>query len=156
MNKNLDFLNKTEVNTFVYSTINESSLDCKTVHIDGREYTKWGHRQIVTFVGMMYEATNNDDHKTHYCLTVGVSKQHPMDIVHNKRIATESARLNAITDPIIVMYDIPADFSNYAFKAMISVYASLMDLDFVKTVEEKKKIEAEEFKKEWAFYLDKQ
>lgn len=104
---------------------------------------------------MMYETTNNDDNKTHYYIAVGMSKQHPLDIVHDKRIATETARENALTNPIIVMYDVPKAFDNYAFKRMFEMYASTMDLDFVKTVEEKKKIEDDMFRKEWSFYLNK-
>ena len=75
MNNNLDFLNKTEVNSFVYSSVDRVEINCKNVIIDGRQYTKWGRPQIVTFVGLMYEAQNKDTKKTTNFVTVGISKQ---------------------------------------------------------------------------------
>lgn len=155
MNNNLDFLNKTEVNSFVYSSIDKDDIDCKNVVIDGRQYTKWGRLQIVTFVGMMFEAENNSTGKTEYFVTIGMSKQHPQDIVHNKKIAMETARENALTDPVMVMYNVSPSFDNYTFKEMMSMYHNTMDLDMIMTTEELKKKECEEFNKEWAFYLNK-
>lgn len=155
MNNNLDFLNKTEVNSFVYSSINDDRFDCKEVTIDGRQYTKWGKLQIVTFVGMMYAAENKDTGITKYFITIGMSKQHPQDIVHDKKTAMEVARINAITNPVIVMYDVSPNFDNYSFKAMMKIYYNTMDLDFVMTTEECKKKEKEEFAREWDFYLNK-
>ena len=60
MNNNLDFLHKTEVNSFIYSSIDKENFDVKQLKIDGRTWTKWGKSQIVTFVGMMFEAKNKD------------------------------------------------------------------------------------------------
>ena len=154
MNNNLDFLNKTEVNSFVYSSVDRVEINCKNVIIDGRQYTKWGRPQIVTFVGLMYEAQNKDTKKTTNFVTVGISKQHPQDIKHDKKIALETARINALTDPCMVFYNVSSSFNNYAFKQMMDMYVNTMDLDFVMTRDELKKAEKREFENDWAFCLN--
>lgn len=155
MNNNLDFLNKTEVNSFVYSSVGRDEINCKNVIIDGRQYAKWGRPQIVTFVGLMYEAQNKDTKKTTNFVTVGISKQHPRDIKHDKKIALETARINALTDPCMVFYNVSSSFDNYTFKQMMDMYVNTMDLDFVMTRDELKKAEKREFENDWAFYLNK-
>lgn len=155
MNNNLDFLNKTEVNSFVYSSVGRDEINCKNVIIDGRQYTKWGRPQIVTFVGLMYEAQNKDTNKTTNFVTVGISKQHPRDIKHDKKIALETARINALTDPCMVFYNVSSSFDNYTFKQMMDMYVNTMDLDFVMTRDELKKAENREFENDWAFCLNK-
>lgn len=155
MNNNLDFLNKTEVNSFVYSSVDCDEINCKNVIIDGRQYTKWGRPQIVTFVGLMYEAQNKDTNKTTNFVTVGISKQHPRDIKHDKKIALETARINALTNPCMVFYNVSSSFDNYTFKQMMDMYVNTMDLDFVMTRDELKKAEKREFENDWAFYLNK-
>ena len=155
MNNNLDFLNKTEVNSFVYSSVDRVEINCKNVIIDGRQYTKWGKPQIVTFVGLMYEAQNKDTKKTTNFVTVGISKQHPRDIKHDKRIALETARINALTDPCMVFYNVSSSFDNHTFKQMMDMYVNTMDLDFVMTRDELKKAEKREFENDWTFYLNK-
>lgn len=155
MNNNLDFLNKTEVNSFVYSSVGRDEINCKNVIIDGRQYAKWGRPQIVTFVGLMYEAQNKDTNKTTNFVTVGISKQHPRDIKHDKKIALETARINALTDPCMVFYNVSSSFDNYTFKQMMDMYVNTMDLDFVMTRDELKKAEKREFENDWAFYLNK-
>lgn len=156
MNNNLDFLNKVEVNSFVYSSVDKDNIDCKSVVIDGRAYTKWGRLQIVTFVGTMFEAKNKDTGMTEYFVTVGVSKQHPTDLVHDKKTAIEVARENSLMDPIMVMYNVSESFDTYAFKNMMDTYHSTMKLEMIMTREEKKKKLDESFKKDWEFYLNKQ
>lgn len=153
MNNNLDFLNKTEVNSFVYSSVDRDVVNCKNVVIDGRQYTKWGKDQIVTFFGLMFETKNKDTNKTTYFVTVGMSKQHPQDIKHNRKVAMETARVNALTDPCMVFYNISPNFDNYLFKEMMETYVSSMDLEFIMTTEELKKAERKEFEKDWNFYL---
>lgn len=155
MNNNLDFLNKTEVNSFVYSSVGRDEINCKNVIIDGRQYAKWGRPQIVTFVGLMYEAQNKDTNKTTNFVTVGISKQHPRDIKHDKKIALETARINALTDPCMVFYNVSSSFDNYTFKQMMDMYVNTMDLDFVMTRDELKKAENREFENDWAFCLNK-
>ena len=154
MNNNLDFLNKTEVNSFVYSSVDRVEINCKNVIIDGRQYTKWGRLQTVTFVGLMYEAQNKDTKKTTNFVTVGISKQHPQDIKHDKKIALETARINALTDPCMVFYNVSSSFNNYTFKQMMDMYVNTMDLDFVMTRDELKKAEKREFENDWAFCLN--
>ena len=155
MNNNLDFLNKTEVNSFVYSSINNDAVDCRNIVIDGRTYTKWGKLQTVTFVGTMFSAKNKDNGKTEYFVTIGMSKQHPMDLCHDRKLATAVARENSLIDPIMIMYNVSPNFSNYAFKEMMNMYYGTLELDMVMTKEEKRKKEQEEFNDEWSFYLNK-
>lgn len=153
MNNNLDFLNKTEINSFVYSSIDKDNATCKNIVVDGRTYTKWGNLQIVTFVGMMFAAKNKDTGKTENFIMVGISKQHPQDIIHNKRIATEVARENALLNPVMILYNVSPFFDNFTFKQMMSAYHDTMDLDMVLTHDECKKKKLEEFNNEWDFYL---
>lgn len=155
MNNNLDFLNKTEVNSFVYSSVDRDGINCKNVVIDGRQYTKWGKEQIVTFVGLMCETKNKDTNKTTNFVTVGMSKQHPQDITHDKKIALETARINALTDPCMIFYNVSSSFDNHTFKQMMEMYVETMDLDFIMTRDELKNAEKREFEKGWAFYLNK-
>ena len=155
MNNNLDFLNKTEVNSFVYSSVTRDGNNCKNVVIDGRQYTKWGKEQIVTFIGLVYEAQNKDTNRTTRFVTVGMSKQHPQDIKHDKKIALETARINALTDPCMVFYDVSSSFNNYTFNRMMEMYVETIDLDFIMTRDELKKAEKKEFENDWMFYLNK-
>lgn len=155
MNNNLDFLNKNEINSFVYSSIYRDNVICKNVVIDGRQYTKWGKAQIVTFVGLMFEAQNKDNNKTVNYVTVGVSKQHPMDIKNDKKIAMETARINALVNPCMVFYNVSPSFDNFTFKKMMDAYVDTMDLDFVMTRDELKNAEKREFENDWDFYLNK-
>lgn len=153
MNNNLDFLNKEEVNSFLYSSINEDRIKCKNVVIDGRTYTKWGKEQIITLMGIMFKARNNDTGMSSYFVTVGMSKQHPEDLHNDKKVAMETARINALTNPVIVMYDVSSTFDNYNFKRMMEAYVDTMQLDFVMTKDELRKKKEAEFNKDWEFYL---
>ena len=155
MNNNLDFLNKTEINSFVYSSVDRDGTNCKNVIIDGRQYTKWGKEQIVTFVGLMYEAQNNDTNRTTNFVTVGMSKQHPQDIKHDKKIALETARINALIDPCMVFYNVSSSFDNNSFKRMMEMYVETMDLDFIMTHDELNKADKRAFENDWTFYLNK-
>ena len=153
MNNNLDYLNKNEVNSFVYSSVERDRVNCKNVVINGRQYTKWGTEQIVTFVGLMYETKNKDTNKTTYFVTVGMSKQHPQDITHDKKVAMETARVNALTNPCMVFYNVSSGLDNYTFKRMMDAYVDSMDLEFIMTKDELRNAEKKEFEKDWAFYL---
>ena len=86
---------------------------------------------------------------------MGVSKQHPQDIKHDKKIALETARINALTNPCMVFYNVSSSFDNYTFKQMMDMYVNTMDLDFVMTRDELKKAEKREFENDWAVYLNK-
>ena len=73
----------------------------------------------------------------------------------DKKIALETARINALTDPCMVFYNVSSSFNNYTFKQMMDMYVNTMDLDFVMTRDELKKAEKREFENDWAFYLNK-
>ena len=104
-------------------------------------------------MGIMFKARNNDTGMSSYFVTVGMSKQHPEDLHNDKKVAMETARINALTNPVIVMYDVSSTFDNYNFKRMMEAYVDTMQLDFVMTKDELRKKKEAEFNKDWEFYL---
>ena len=134
--KDYDFLNKTEIDTFTYSSAKENRYTCKNMMYLGRKYTKWGDEQIVTFFGIMYEVENTVKHKTEYVVLVGLSKQHPEDIHHDKKVALETARVNALMDPFMTIKNVSKNFDRTTFVNMMTNYLASMDLDFVLTADE--------------------
>ena len=135
---NLDFLNKEELDTFVWSSANINRYNCKDTMYLGRYYTKWGDEQIVTFFGIKYAVKNMSTNKTENVVLVGMSKQHPEDIHHDKKVAMENARINALIDPFLVMKNVSDNFDKHNFVEMITAYHASMDLDFIMTSEEVK------------------
>lgn len=135
--KNIDFLTKKEINTFVYSNIKEDRNDVKPVQINGRWYHKYGVKQAVCFFGVLYETENSNTGIKEYILHVGMSKQHPNDSFINKQLSTEIAHENALLDPFIEM-KVSKNFKYHNFKFMMSEYLDTMELKFIKTKEEKK------------------
>lgn len=134
--KNLDFLNKIEIDTFVYSSAKEDRYTCKDTVYLGRNYTKWGEEQIVTFFGFLYSVENTDTHRNENVLLIGMSKQHPEDIHHDKKIAIESARINALMNPFMTIENVSEEFNKMHFVDMMKTYLSSMDLDLIMTSEE--------------------
>ena len=135
---NLDFLNKEELDTFVWSSANTNRYSCKDATYLGRYYTKWGDEQIVTFFGIKYAVKNMLTNKTENVVLIGMSKQHPEDIHHDKKVAMENARINALIDPFMTMKNVPDDFAKQNFIEMIKAFHSSMDLDLIMTAEEVK------------------
>jgi len=148
--KDYDYLGKEEVATFTYNTSKENRLDCKDVRYKGRTYTKWGEKQIVTFFGIKYKVTDLLTNKTTYVVHIGVSKQHPMDRVHNTSIAIEHARVNALIDPVIILNDVSKDFNKTEFDMISTIYEGQMNLDFVCTKDEAAAIEKKKLIEDWS------
>lgn len=135
---NLDFLNKEELDTFVWSSADLNRYSCRDTMYLGRYYTKWGDEQIVTFFGIKYAVKNTLTNRTEYVIMVGMSKQHPEDIHHNKKAAIENARINALIDPFLVMRNAPKDFVKTHFVEMMRPIHATMDLDLIMTADELK------------------
>jgi len=129
--KKFDFLTKTLVNSFSYTTITKDRDAYSDVNIDGRQYTKYGTLQAVTVVGNLYE-----DHNGNRILMCGVSKQHPCDTKCDKQIAYEVATLRAMSNPDIVINTVPEYVNKFNFAQMVSWYVDAMKLDFIKTRQE--------------------
>ena len=146
---NLDFLNKEEVDTFVWSSAKLDRYNCKNTMYLGRYYTKWGDEQIVTFFGIKYAVKNLDTNKTEYVVIVGMSKQHPEDVHHDKKIAMETARINALIDPFMTIRNVSKEFTKQQFIDMVRAFHTSMDLDFIMTSEEANRKQAINEEKEW-------
>lgn len=133
--KTFDFSTKTLIDSFTYTTITNNREAATEVVIDGRNYTKWGTLQAVTIVGNLYE--DNDGNRIMLC---GIARQHPNDTRCNKQVAYEVAQLRALSDPDLVINTVPKYINNFNFSRMMSWYVDGMNLEFIKTKEEIKKI----------------
>lgn len=123
-----DFLTKRLVNTFTYTTITKDRYTEAPVNIDGRLYIKCGICQAVTFVGNLYEDSNNN-----HILMIGIAKQHPCDSKCDKNIAYEVAQMRSMFSPDIIMNSVPEYINSVNFSHMVEWYIDGMNLDFMKT-----------------------
>lgn len=125
-----NFLGKELVKTFSYTTATQDREAYANVVINGRQYTKYGTLQAVTFVGNLYRVDNK------YVLFVGMSKQHPCDTKVNKRLGWEIAAANALDNPFMII-EVNSKFDKFMFNDFVEGYMdNMMDLQFVKTREE--------------------
>ena len=129
--KKFDFLTKTLVDSFSYTTATKDREAYANVNIDGRQYTKWGTLQAVTIVGNIYE-----DHNGNRILMCGVAKQHPNDAKCNKQMAYEAAQAHALFEPDFVINTVPEYVNEFNFSQMVSWYVDAMKLEFIKTRQE--------------------
>ena len=128
--ENKDFLSKELVNTFSYTTASQDRTVSTDVSINGRNYTKYGTLQAVTFVGNLYKI---NDYKN--ILVVGMARQHPCEHNINKEVGYENAYLNALNDPIILI-EVQGKFTKRRFVNIVENYISTMKLEFIKTRKE--------------------
>ena len=126
-----DFLTKTLVDSFSYTTTTQNRESCASVNIEGRRYVKFGVLQAVTIVGNLYE-----DHNGNRILTCGISKQHPCDTKCDKEKGYEIAALNAMSNPDIIFNTVPKYLDKDVFYNMMDLYVNSMDLEFIKTTKE--------------------
>lgn len=138
--KQFDFSTKELVETLSYTTVTKDRQACTDVTINGRQYTKYGTLQAVTVVGNLYK-----DFRGNKILIVGVSKQHPNDQKCNKQLAYEVAQAHALFNPDIVFNTVPEYLTLFNFSKMMEWFVDGMDLEFIRTSEEKKLNEPIEF-----------
>ena len=117
-NKN-DFLSKELVKTLSYTTASQDREAYSNVVINGRKYFKTGTLQAVTVVCNIYKLYNTNSGMTEYWAHMGLSKQHPTDIMVDKNLGYEVAYENAINN-----------------RDIIRSYIEDMDLEYIKTPEE--------------------
>lgn len=132
--KNFDFLTKELVKSFSYTTTTQDRKAYSDINIDGRTYTKWGTLQAVTIVGNLYR-----DFRGNKIMMIGVSRQNPCDSRCNKQIAYENAMLKALTDPDIVINNVPEHVTELNFNQMFKWYVDMIDLQYLKTRQELEK-----------------
>ena len=125
-----DFLNKELVKTLSYTTASQNREAYSNEVINGRNYTKYGTLQAVTFVGNLYKI---NEYKN--VLVIGMSRQHPTDVKIVKELGYEQANINALNDPII-MIETQGKFTKRRFVDIVETYLSYMKLEFVKTRKE--------------------
>lgn len=133
---NNDFLGKELVKTLSYSTAGQERLAYSNVVINGRKYIKMGTLQAVTVVCNIYKLYNSNNGMVEYWAHFGLSKQHPDDIMVNKELGYEVAQYNAMNNPFCIL-KVNKQFGEHTFRDMIRPYIDDMDLEFVKTSEEK-------------------
>ena len=131
MNTQFDFLTKELVDSFSYTTITKNRNAYSDVNIDGRTYRKYGTLQAVTIVGNLYKDCFGNE-----IMTIGISRQNPCDSKCNKNIAYECAQMKALTDPDIVINNVPTYVTKFNFAQMMSWYVDMMNLEYLKTRQE--------------------
>lgn len=129
--KKFDFLTKTLVDSFSYTTSTQDRETYTEERINGRKVLKFGTLQAVTVVGNLYE-----DCYGNRILMCGVSKQHPCDSKCNKQLAYETAQAHALFKPDIVINTVPKYMNSINFRNMVEWYVDGMDLCFLKTTQE--------------------
>ena len=133
--KNLDFLHKELVNTFVYTTATQNRNAYTHVRINGRLYCKYGVLQAVTFAGYQYKVVNKETGLHQYVLCVGVSKQHPKDNKVDKELSYSLAKEKALIDPMMTI-ELPDKICKGEFCDIVEMYLNKMKLQFIKTKQE--------------------
>ena len=127
-----NFNSKNLIKTFSFTSATQNRQQWIYYKHLGRSYAKYGTVQAVTFVGNLYE---DDNHNR--ILMIGISRQHPNDHQCNKEIGYESAMMKAMTNPDIIMNTVPKFITKYNFNRMCEWYLDGMDLEFIKTSQEK-------------------
>lgn len=130
-----DFKFKELVKTLSYTTASQNREAYSNEVINGRNYIKTGTLQAVTVVCNIYKIYNSDSKMTEYWAHMGMSKQHPTDIMVNKEIGYEIANKNALNNPFCIM-QVNKRFGEITFRDMMRSYIHDMDLEFIKTAEE--------------------
>lgn len=130
-----DFKFKELVKTLSYTTASQNREAYSNEVINGRNYIKTGTLQAVTVVCNIYKIYNSESNMTEYWAHMGLSKQHPTDIMVNKELGYEVANRNALDNPFCVI-QVNKSFGEYTFRDMIRPYIDDMDLEYVKTAEE--------------------
>ena len=131
----MNILTKEIIKTYSYTTANGNREATKLVKMNGRDYAKFGILQAVTLVGDLCEVYDADVKRLKKVLFVGVSRQHPRDIKIDKELAYETAHLNALFNPQMII-EVGDAFTQYNFREFAKNYVDTLDLQFVKTVQE--------------------
>lgn len=102
----------------------------------GRTYIKTGKFCIQTMVGNIYKTEDVRTKETRYILQIGITKQNPSDLVHDKKVAAEYGQEQAVSEPVMtILLDHQPDF--YEFRDYTHPYMANNKQKFVMTVEEK-------------------
>ena len=136
MTNNYDFVSKELVKTLAYTTASQNRDAYAEVVINGRKYIKTGTLQVVTVVCNVWKVFNKETNLYEYQALFGLSKQHPDDANVDKKLAYETANMNSFTRPFIQM-QVNKCFGENTFRDIIRAYIADMDLEFIKTRDEK-------------------
>ena len=132
----IDYSTKTIEKVYSYSNVNDETRRGSQLQlINGRRYLKFGLYQTVTLVGVLYKVYDPSVKLFKHVLHVGVSKQHPSDIVVSKQLGMEIAHENALINPVCIM-EVGSNWHRYHFVEFAKLYIDGLDLQFVKTSEE--------------------
>lgn len=131
----MNILTKEILKTYSYTTSNGNRESSALVRINGRDYIKFGTLQAVTLVGDLCEVYDADVKRNKTVLFVGVARQHPRDIKIDKELAYETAHLNALFNPQMII-EVGENFTQYNFREFAKNYVDTLKLQFVKTVQE--------------------
>ena len=134
--KRMNILTKEIIKTYSYTTSNGDREGQKLVRILGRDYVKFGTYQAVTLVGDLCEVYDADVKRSKTVLFVGVAKQHPTDIKIDKELAYETAHMNAMFNPAMII-EVGEEFTQYNFREFAKNYIDTLKLSFVKTQAER-------------------
>lgn len=149
----MNILTKETLKTYSYTTSNGNREGSKLVRILGRDYVKFGTFQAVTLVGNLCEVYDADVKRLKTVLFVGVAKQHPSDIKIDKELAYETANINAMFDPAMII-EVGSEFTQYNFREFAKNYVDTLGLAFVKTAAERKDAEWNVGFEEWLDQFD--
>lgn len=124
-----------EVGSYVKHSVIEDRTKYHTFidPVDGRETSKKGILQAVTFVGVKYHIGNGK-----YVLRVGIGYQNPCDLKVDKHVGIEAGAIAARENPAIIM-EVPKRFRQHDFARLMTAYyyeAIESELAFVKTSKE--------------------
>lgn len=102
----------------------------------GRTFIKTGKFCVQTMVGNIYKAEDERTKQTRYILQIGIAKQSPTDLIHDKKVAIEAGQEQAMTEPVMtILLDHRPGF--YEFRDYVKPYLLNGKQKFVMTAEEK-------------------
>ena len=131
----MNILTKEILKTYSYTTSNGNREGSMFVKMNGRDYVKFGTFQAVTLVGDLCEVYDADVKRDRTVLFVGVARLHPRDIKIDKELAYETAHLNALFNPQMII-EVGEAFTQYNFREFAKNYVDTLKLEFVKTTQE--------------------
>jgi hypothetical protein len=132
----IDYSTKVVEKVYSFSNMSDGSReDYQNQLINGRHYVKFGIKQAVTLVGVLYKVYDPSVKLYKHVLHVGVAKQHPSDIVVSKQLGMETAHENALISPACVM-EVGSKWHRRHFIQFAKTYIDGLNLQFVKTAEE--------------------
>lgn len=131
----LDWLRKELIDQYWYSNIDEDRSAIKEERINGRLYEKHGVDCATTAYALVYKVPVPGVKQFKFAILVGIARQNPNDIVITKEEGIETAKTNALVDPVMTFTYNKAPSKN-VLNYIIRSYILGIPVQLIRTKEE--------------------